>query len=76
VLNMVEATRHPHAVARQAFAEVAGVVQPAAAPRFSLTPAGPLRPPPQYGADTETVLAACGFSDDEIQTLRGQQAIE
>lgn len=76
VLNMLEATRHPHAVARQAFAEVAGVVQPAAAPRFSLTPAGPLRPPPEHGADTETVLTACGFSDEEIRALRGQQAIE
>lgn len=74
VLNMAEATRHPHAVTRQAFAEVAGVVQPAAAPRFSMTPAGPLRPPPQHGADTEAVLTACGFTDDEILALRGQSA--
>jgi alpha-methylacyl-CoA racemase len=39
VLRPWEAHRHPHASARGAFVEVAGVVQPAPAPRFSRTPA-------------------------------------
>lgn len=69
VLDMEEATRHPHALARQAFVEVDGVVQPAAAPRFSATPAAALRPPPRRGADTEEVLQAFGFSRGEIAAL-------
>lgn len=69
VLNMEEATRHPHALARHAFVEVNGVVQPAAAPRFSVTPAVAPRPPPQRGADTQAVLEAFGFGRDEIAAL-------
>ena len=69
VLNMDEATRHPHAVARDAFVEVAGVVQPAAAPRFSTTPPGAPRPPPRAGADSLGVLRDFGFSEDEIIAL-------
>ncbi len=40
VLSPWQAHRHPHAVARDAFVEVADVVQPAPAPRFSRTPTG------------------------------------
>lgn len=39
VLDWVEAPAHPHMAARQTFIEVEGRVQPAPAPRFSLTPA-------------------------------------
>ncbi len=39
VLSMAEAPTHPHAVARDAFVRVDGVLQPAPAPRFSRTPA-------------------------------------
>jgi alpha-methylacyl-CoA racemase len=38
VLVMSEAVKHPHMVAREAFVERDGVVQPAPAPRFSHTP--------------------------------------
>ncbi len=38
VLSPWEAPEHPHHRARGTFAEVAGVVQPAPAPRFSGTP--------------------------------------
>ncbi len=38
VLDLDEAPRHPHNVARQTFVEVDGVVQPAPAPRFSRHP--------------------------------------
>ncbi|MBB4663893.1 CaiB/BaiF CoA transferase family protein [Conexibacter arvalis] len=65
-----EAPAHPHNVARSTFAEFAGVVQPAPAPRFSRTP-GTLRiPPRQPGADTDAALAEWGVSADEIAGLR------
>jgi alpha-methylacyl-CoA racemase len=45
VLGMAEAASHPHNVARQAFVELDGLRQPAAAPRFSRTPSSvPGRP--------------------------------
>jgi alpha-methylacyl-CoA racemase len=45
VLSLAEAPRHPHNVARGAFVEAGGVIQPAPAPRFSATPAPPVRMP-------------------------------
>lgn len=39
VLTLGEAPAHPHNLARRTFVDVDGVVQPAAAPRFSRTPA-------------------------------------
>jgi alpha-methylacyl-CoA racemase len=69
VLSLAEAPRHPHNVARGTFVEVAGVVQPGPAPRFSVTPAGDLRPPPAPGSDTEGILAFLGFSQEEIGKL-------
>ncbi|HMN21708.1 MAG TPA: CaiB/BaiF CoA-transferase family protein [Ottowia sp.] len=43
VLDWDEAPHHPHNVARRTFIDVDGVVQPAPAPRFGRTPAGPPR---------------------------------
>ena len=43
VLSLAEAPRHPHNVARGTFVEEGGIVQPAPAPRFSGTPAPPVR---------------------------------
>jgi alpha-methylacyl-CoA racemase len=60
VLSLDEAPEHPHAVARSAFIDVGGTVQPAPAPRFSKTPAAVPAPPPQRGADTEAVLRDWG----------------
>ena len=42
VLSLAEAPKHPHNVAREAFVEDGGMVQPAPAPRFSGTPAPPV----------------------------------
>ncbi|MEY4473935.1 MAG: hypothetical protein RL671_2239 [Pseudomonadota bacterium] len=39
VLSLKEAPKHPHNVARSTFVEDGGMVQPAPAPRFSVTPA-------------------------------------
>jgi alpha-methylacyl-CoA racemase len=74
VLTMEEAPSHPHAQARNSYVDVDGVLQPAAAPRFSRTPGG-VRPAPERGADTDDVLGACGFSADEIKSLRGEKVI-
>lgn len=69
VLSLDEAPLHPHAVARSAFVEVGGVVQPAPAPRFSATPAAVPTAPPERGADTAEVLRDWGFSTEEISAL-------
>jgi len=45
VLSFTEAPQHPHNVQRKAFIELNGVVQPAPAPRFALTPAPQPRAP-------------------------------
>ncbi|MET8966789.1 CaiB/BaiF CoA transferase family protein [Streptomyces hydrogenans] len=55
VLSLREAPAHPHLAARATFAEHGGLVQPAPAPRFSVTP-GTLRTGPALpGADTAAV---------------------
>ncbi|MGW5000418.1 CaiB/BaiF CoA transferase family protein [Streptomyces hydrogenans] len=55
VLSLREAPAHPHLAARATFAEHGGLVQPAPAPRFSVTP-GTLRTGPALpGADTAEV---------------------
>jgi alpha-methylacyl-CoA racemase len=69
VLDLDEAPRHPHNVARKAFVEIDGVVQPAPAPRFSKTPGEVQGPPPAPGADTEAALSDWGFSTAEVKAL-------
>jgi alpha-methylacyl-CoA racemase len=75
VLTMAEAREHPHNRARDMFVEVAGVAQPAPAPRFSRTPATVQRPASKPAADTDGVLADWGFSGPEIARLRDEKAI-
>ncbi|MDQ1391267.1 MAG: alpha-methylacyl-CoA racemase [Acidimicrobiaceae bacterium] len=75
VLGLGEAPLHPHNAYRQTFTEVAGVVQPAPAPRFSRTPGTIGRPPPVPGQDTDEVLRAWGFDQSDIDKLRAAGAI-
>ena len=70
VLALDEAAAHPHAVAREAYLDVGGVTQPAPAPRFSRSRAGPLRAAPEVGAHSDAVLAEAGFSAAQIAELR------
>ncbi len=70
VLTFSEARRDPHNVARSSFVRVAGVEQPAPAPRFSRTPAGVPGAPPERGAGGHRALADWGFSNSEIERLR------
>ena len=69
VLDLDEAPKHPHNAARQTFVEVAGVTQPAPAPRFSVTPGAIQGPPPAVGAHNREALSDWGFSDAEIAAL-------
>jgi alpha-methylacyl-CoA racemase len=69
VLSPVEATGHDHHIRRGTFVDVAGIVQPAPAPRFSRTPGAIVRPPSSPGEHTEEVLAAWGFTPTEIADL-------
>ena len=75
VLSMGEAPEHPHIRARGTFTEVAGVVQPAPAPRFSRTPASIQRPPSFAGQHTDEALAEWGFAPDQVAALREAGAI-
>jgi alpha-methylacyl-CoA racemase len=75
VLAIGEAQDHPHHVAREAFVDVAGVVQPAPAPRFSRTPGAISRPPSNPGQHTDEVLGAWGFAADDIAKLKATGAV-
>ena len=69
VLSWSEARRDPHNVSRKSNLEVAGVEQPAPAPRFSRTPAAVLRAPPERGEGGAQALAEWGFNKTEIEGL-------
>jgi alpha-methylacyl-CoA racemase len=75
VLSITEAPEHPHAKARNAFTEVAGVVQPSPAPRLSRTPGAVQSPPAVPGQHTDEVLAAAGYGAGEIAALRHSGAV-
>lgn len=70
VLTMSEAARHPHNLARQTFVDVGGDVQPAPAPRYSVTAPGKPRSAPMPGDDSDAILAALGIDANEIAALR------
>jgi alpha-methylacyl-CoA racemase len=70
VLNLDEAPRHPHNVARQTFVAIDGVVQPAPAPRFSRTPGQIQRHPPVAGEDAASALAGWGLSTADVESLQ------
>jgi alpha-methylacyl-CoA racemase len=76
VLGMGEAPEDAHNQARGTFTSVAGVVQPAPAPRFSRTPGTIGRPPPHAGQHTDEVLGDWGFARSDIDALRAGGAIK
>jgi alpha-methylacyl-CoA racemase len=75
VLDFDGAPRHPHNVARETFVTVAGVIQPAPAPRFSATPSAIQGPPPAIGAHDREALNDWGFSGAEVDALQAAGAI-
>jgi alpha-methylacyl-CoA racemase len=70
VLSFSESRSHPHNAARASFVDVAGVPQPAPAPRFSRTPGAVRGAPPERGEGGRTALADWGFSATEVERLR------
>ncbi len=75
VLGMGEAPEHPHNQHRGTFVELAGVTQPAPAPRFSRTPPEIAGPPAHPGQHSDQALGERGFSDGEIRKLREAKVI-
>lgn len=75
ILDLDEAPKHAHNVARETFVTVEGVIQPAPAPRFSATPGKIQAPPPKIGAHNEAALTDWGFSSDAIKALQDSGAL-
>jgi alpha-methylacyl-CoA racemase len=76
VLGLGEAPTYPHNAHRGTFTEVAGVVQPAPAPRFSRTPGMIRMPPPHAGQHTAEVLTDWGFAEADVAKLIEAGAIK
>jgi len=72
VLSFSESRRHAHNVARKGYVSVAGVEQPAPAPRFSRTPPEVRRAPPERGEGGAQALRDWGFSEAEISRAKAQ----
>ena len=75
VLNFVDAPKHPANVARETYIEVDGMTQPAPAPRFSRTPSQVAHGGHEPGQDTQDVLSAMGFGEQELAELKAAGAI-
>ena len=75
VLTLQDAPDHPHNQARGAFQEVAGVIQPAPAPRFSRTPGAIQAPPPVLGENSHAVLRSFGIPEATVQQLTESGAV-
>jgi alpha-methylacyl-CoA racemase len=72
VLSLLEAPTHPHHQSRDTFVEVAGVAQPAPAPRFSRTPCAHPAPP---GDASDELLATWGIPPERVARLRAGGAL-
>lgn len=75
VMSMSEAPSHPHMRDRQAFVSIDGVMQPAPAPRYSVTRTDSPRPPPKPGGDADSILRGCGYGNEELAALRASGAL-
>lgn len=75
VLTMSEAAAHPHNVERRTFVEVAGVTQPAPAPRFSRTTPEIVSAPAHAGQHSREVLTDWGVPAERIEELLGSKAV-
>ncbi len=75
VLDFIEAQEHPHNQARKTYVDVDGMMQPAPAPRFSRTPGAVRHGAHANGEDTEQVLLAWGFDQEQVEKLRAAGAL-
>ena len=69
VLSFSESRQDSHNGSRKSYVEVAGVEQPAPAPRFSRTPGAVRRAPPERGEGGMAALREWGFGADEVKRL-------
>ena len=75
ILSMEEAPAHAHNRARETFVEVGGAVQPAPAPRYSVTATATPVAAPSAGSDSDAILAHLGYGPDSIAELRAGGAL-
>ena len=75
ILDMDEAPRHPHNVARETFLVRDGAPEPAPAPRFSRTRPEIARPPAAPGEHGEEILRERGFTAERIAALKKSGAL-
>jgi alpha-methylacyl-CoA racemase len=75
VMGFGDAPSHPQMRARGAFVTVDNVVQPAPAPRYSVTQLDVPRAPSVPNDDADGVLRVCGYSQREIDELRRAGAL-
>ncbi len=75
VLTFMDAPNHPANIARNTYIEVDGFTQPAPAPRFSRTPSVVAHGAHVIGEDTDKILQAMGFAEQDIAGLRAGGAI-
>jgi len=75
ILTLEEAPSHPHNIARETYIDVAGMTQPAPAPRFSRTPSSVKFESQTPGAQSIEVLQTLGFSEDKIDQLVNDKVV-
>jgi alpha-methylacyl-CoA racemase len=69
VLSFSESRRNAHNLSRKSHVTLAEVEQPAPAPRFSRTPGGVRRAPPERGEGGLDALKDWGFGADDVKRL-------
>ena len=75
VSPMWPSPEHPHIAHRGTFTEVAGLTQPAPAPRFSRTGAEIRHAAASIGEHSEEILREFGFSEEEIEARIASGAV-
>lgn len=76
VLTMSEAAEHPHNIERGTFIDIAGITQPAPAPRFSRTTPEVTMPPAHPGTHTREVLTDWGVAPDQVAAWMESGAVK
>lgn len=76
VLTMGEARRHPNLAARGTVLDVDGVLQPAAAPRFSRTPGAVTGAPCLPGEHSRQALQDWGLAAEAVAALERDGAVQ
>ena len=70
VLSLEESLNYQHNVERKTFIEIAGIKQPAPAPRFSRTESEIKHPPFNVGDNTEEILEELNLEKDKSELLK------